>query len=100
MTNPNILKENKLIIEGYKAKENARQDGVLICTDSKNKTFEFVKVRNLPYGDFTIGEYLDMLENIISANYEEILSLIKSNQEITNQAILSLADKMDKEKFL
>ena len=48
MTNPKILKENKLIIEGYKAKERAREHGVLICTDAENKTFEFVKVRDLP----------------------------------------------------
>lgn len=108
MTNPNILKENKLIIEGYKAKERARQDGVLICTDAINKTFEFVKVRDLPYQinketnevEMTVGQYLDTLENIVGANYRELLDLITLNKQTVDNAILALADKIDKEKFL
>ena len=101
MLNPKILKENKLIIEGYQAKENARQHGVLICTDAINKTFEFVKVRDLPYTeDMTVGEYLDALENIVGANYQELLDLITLNKQIVDAAILEMADKIDKEKFL
>lgn len=106
MLNPKILKENKLIIEGYQAKENARQHGVLICTDAINKTFEFVKVRDLPYqieddGSFmTVGQYLDTLENIVGANYQELLDLITLNKQTVDNAILALADKIDKEKFL
>lgn len=106
MTNPKILKENKLIIEGYKAKERAREHGVLICTDAENKTFEFVKVRDLPYqieddGSFmTVGQYLDTLESIVGANYQELLDLITLNKQIVDAAILEMADKIDKEKFL
>lgn len=106
MLNPKILKENKLIIDGYKAKENARQSSVLICTDAENKTFEFVKVRDLPYqieddGSFmTIGQYLDTLENIVGANYQELLDLITLNKQTVDNAILAIADKIDKEKFL
>lgn len=106
MLNPKILKENKLIIEGYQAKENARQHGVLICTDAKNKTFEFIKVRDLPYqiNDdgtiMTIGEYLDTLENIVAANYEDIIQTLNQKVEMLNQAILALADQIDKDKFL
>lgn len=106
MTNPKILKENKLIIEGYKAKESARQDGVLICTDAEKKIFEFVKVRDLPYqieddGSFmTVGQYLDTLESIVGANYQELLDLITLNKQIVDAAILEMADKIDKEKFL
>jgi ribosomal protein S6 len=106
MLNPKILKENKLIIEGYKAKENARQFSVLICTDAENKTFEFVKVRDLPYqieddGSFmTVGQYLDTLESIVGANYQELLDLITLNKRIVDAAILEMADKIDKEKFL
>jgi len=106
MTNPKILKENKLIIEGYKAKERAREHGVLICTDAEKKIFEFVKVRDLPYqieddGSFmTVGQYLDTLENIVSANYQELLDLITLNKQIVDVAILELADKIDKDKFL
>ncbi|HRR39544.1 MAG TPA: hypothetical protein P5570_02195 [Candidatus Paceibacterota bacterium] len=106
MLNPKILKENKLIIEGYQAKENARQHGVLICTDAKNKTFEFVKVRDLPYQIeddgtiMTIGEYLDTLENIVAANYEDIIQTLNQKVEMLNQAILALADQIDKDKFL
>ena len=106
MTNPKILKENKLIIEGYKAKERAREHGVLICTDAEKKIFEFVKVRDLPYqieddGSFmTVGQYLDTLENIVSANYQELLDLITLYKQIVDAAILELADKIDKDKFL
>ena len=106
MTNPKILKENKLIIEGYKAKERAREHGVLICTDAEKKIFEFVKVRDLPYqieddGSFmTVGQYLDMLESIVGANYQELLDLITLNKQIADAAILEMADKIDKEKFL
>lgn len=106
MLNPKILKENKLIIEGYQAKENARENGVLICTDAKNKTFEFVKVRDLPFqiNDdgtiMTIGEYLDTLENIVVANYEDIIQTLNQKVEMLNQAILALADQIDKDKFL
>lgn len=106
MLNPKILKENKLIIEGYQAKENARQHGVLICTDAKKKTFEFVKVRDLPFqiNDdgtiMTIGEYLDTLENIVAANYEDIIQTLNQKVETLNQAILALADQIDKDKFL
>lgn len=106
MTNPKILKENKLIIEGYKAKERAREHGVLICTDAENKTFEFVKVRDLPFqinddgSIMTIGEYLDTLENIVAANYEDIIQTLNQKVEMLNQAILALADQIDKDKFL
>lgn len=106
MLNPKILKENKLIIEGYQAKENARQHGVLICTDAKNKTFEFVKVRDLPFqinddgSIMTIGEYLDTLESIVAANYEDIIQTLNQKVETLNQAILALADQIDKDKFL
>lgn len=106
MTNPNILKENKLIIEGYKAKESARENGVLICTDAKKKTFEFVKVRDLPFqinddgSIMTIGEYLDTLESIVAANYEDIIQTLNQKVEMLNQAILALADQIDKDKFL
>ena len=106
MTNPKILKENKLIIEGYKAKERAREHGVLICTDAENKTFEFVKVRDLPFqinddgSIMTIGEYLDTLESIVGANYEDIIQTLNQKVEMLNQAILALADQIDKDKFL
>lgn len=106
MLNPKILKENKLIIEGYQAKENARQHGVLICTDAINKTFEFVKVRDLPFqinddgSIMTIGEYLDTLESIVAANYEDIIQTLNQKVETLNQAILALADQIDKDKFL
>ena len=106
MTNPKILKENKLIIEGYKAKERAREHGVLICTDAEKKIFEFVKVRDLPYqieddGSFmTVGQYLDTLENIVGANYQELLDLITLNKQTVDNAILALADQIDKDKFL
>lgn len=106
MLNPKILKENKLIIEGYKAKERAREHGVLICTDAKNKTFEFVKVRDLPFqinddgSIMTIGEYLDTLESIVAANYEDIIQTLNQKVETLNQAILALADQIDKDKFL
>ncbi len=104
--NPKILKENKLIIEGYKAKERAREHGVLICTDAENKTFEFVKVRDLPFqinddgSIMTIGEYLDTLESIVGANYEDIIQTLNQKVEVLNQAILALADQIDKDKFL
>jgi hypothetical protein len=104
--NPKILKENKLIIEGYKAKERAREHGVLICTDAENKTFEFVKVRDLPFqinddgSIMTIGEYLDTLESIVAANYEDIIQTLNQKVEMLNQAILALADQIDKDKFL
>jgi len=104
--NPKILKENKLIIEGYKAKERAREHGVLICTDAENKTFEFVKVRDLPFqinddgSIMTIGEYLDTLESIVGANYEDIIQTLNQKVEMLNQAILALADQIDKDKFL
>lgn len=106
MLNPKILKENKLIIEGYQAKENARQHGVLICTDAKKKTFEFYKVRDLPFqinddgSIMTIGEYLDTLESIVAANYEDIIQTLNQKVETLNQAILALADQIDKDKFL
>ena len=106
MLNPKILKENKLIIEGYKAKERAREHGVLICTDAEKKIFEFVKVRDLPYqieddGSFmTVGQYLDTLESIVGANFQELLDLITLNKQIVDAAILEMADKIDKDKFL
>lgn len=100
MTNPRTLKENKLILEGYQAKERARQDAVLICTNADKKEFEFVKVEDLPFKGETVGSFIRQLENLIGANYGDLLDLIKANKKATDKAILALAEQLDKEKFL
>jgi len=63
-------------------------------------------VRDLPFqinddgSIMTIGEYLDTLESIVGANYEDIIQTLNQKVEVLNQAILALADQIDKDKFL